>query len=38
VALLAEALESRDEPLRKAAQRALDRRAEAVARGSRAVG
>jgi hypothetical protein len=38
VALLAEALQSRDEPLRKAAQRALDRRAEAVARGSRAVG
>jgi HEAT repeat protein len=36
VALLAEALQSRDEPLRKAAQRALDRRAEAVARGSRA--
>jgi len=36
VALLAEALESRDEPLRKAAQRALDRRAEAVARGARA--
>ncbi|HEU4430645.1 MAG TPA: HEAT repeat domain-containing protein [Myxococcota bacterium] len=35
VALLAEALESRDEPLRKAAQRALDRRAEAVARGAR---
>jgi HEAT repeat protein len=38
VALLAEALQARDEPLRKAAQRALDRRAEAVARGSRAVG
>lgn len=38
VALLAEALEARDEPLRKAAQRALDRRAEAVARGSRTVG
>ncbi|HEY8120149.1 MAG TPA: HEAT repeat domain-containing protein [Myxococcota bacterium] len=37
VALLAEALQSRDEPLRKAAQRALDRRAEAVARGSRVV-
>ncbi len=37
VALLAEALQSRDEPLRRAAQRALDRRAEAVARGSRAV-
>lgn len=35
VALLAEALQSRDEPLRRAAQRALDRRAEAVARGSR---
>jgi len=35
VALLAEALQSRDEPLRKAAQRALDRRAEAVARGAR---
>lgn len=35
VALLAEALQSRDEPLRKAAQRALDRRAEAVTRGSR---
>ncbi len=33
VALLAEALESREEPLRKAAQRALDRRAESVARG-----
>ncbi len=36
VALLADALQSRDEPLRRAAQRALDRRAEAVARGSRA--
>lgn len=38
VALLAEGLQSRDEPLRRAAQRALDRRAEAVSRGSRAVG
>ena len=35
VALLAEALQARDEALRRAAQRALDRRAEAVARGSR---
>jgi HEAT repeat protein len=35
VALLAEASQSRDEPLRKAAQRALDRRAEAVTRGAR---
>jgi HEAT repeat protein len=35
VALLAEALQSRDEPLRKSAQRALDRRAEAVTRGAR---
>jgi HEAT repeat protein len=34
VALLAEALRSRDEPLRKAAQRALDRRAEAVSRSA----
>jgi len=34
VTLLAEALQSRDEPLRKAAQRALDRRAEAVARSA----
>ncbi len=34
VALLAEALQSREEPLRKAAQRALDRRAESVARGA----
>ena len=36
VALLAEAIQSRDEPLRRAAQRALDRRAEAVARGNSA--
>jgi HEAT repeat protein len=36
VALLAEAIQSRDEPLRRAAQRALDRRAEAVARGNAA--
>jgi HEAT repeat protein len=34
VTLLAEALQSRDEPLRKAAQRALDRRAEAVSRSA----
>jgi HEAT repeat protein len=34
VALLAEALHTRDEGLRRAAQRALDRRAESATRGA----